>query len=107
MEIETLYVAEYSKSQGCFHVETLAECLSANRRIVAARAAVDYVPFALCASMSLANAACGAMERLQRQCGGSHQQDQAEACQRESTEIEIERAREESDRLDLAYGVAR
>lgn len=99
------YLCEYSKTQGCFHIETLSQALQANRRIVAARASVDYVPFALCDSYEEASRCVDAMMKMQERCGGSHHDDAAAAFERGIDEEHIEHCRAETERLERAYEV--
>ena len=49
--MEQMYVAEFSSSQGAFHIETLSEAIQNNRELLLNKVdsyTPDYLPFALC-----------------------------------------------------------
>lgn len=60
-----LWVAEFSASQGCFHVDTLDHTLLRNVDAVRRRATNDYQIFGIFETAEQANAACDIMEKKQ------------------------------------------
>jgi len=58
MNIESLWVAEWSEDQKCFNVETLDAILKRNFQIMAEGNGGGYIPFAICKTIREANEAC-------------------------------------------------
>lgn len=53
-----LWVAEYSVSQGCFHIHTVESMMKKNLSAIVERRSSDYLPFAVCKNSDEANRAC-------------------------------------------------
>ena len=62
----TAYVLEYSFSQRCFHVETLAEALETNARAFAENRRVDYIPLGIYPTREAAGKECATLNRGRR-----------------------------------------
>ena len=50
MDLSEIWIVEYSRSQRCFHVETLDETVKANLYIAERGSNTDYIPVAVCRS---------------------------------------------------------
>ena len=62
-----LYVAEYSASQGCFHVDTLQRTLRLNQANALEQRSLDYQIIAICSSDDEAMEFCNQFKQRQRQ----------------------------------------
>lgn len=51
-----LWICEYSPTQSCFHIDTLAKSLEVNRRSLAAGRPADYIPLYIARSSEEARA---------------------------------------------------
>jgi hypothetical protein len=58
MRLNDLYVIEFSRSQGAFHVERLSDVILTNWDLFARRRLVDYVPIGLFPSRETALETC-------------------------------------------------
>jgi hypothetical protein len=61
IDLENIFVAEYSVSQDAFHVSTLGHSIETNRRMIVEKAKNDYQIFWLFETGEEANAACDKM----------------------------------------------
>ncbi len=64
--LKTVWVAEYSHQQRCFHVETLAEALEKNSRGIVNGYALDFIPFAVVNDQATACDLCNRMRKTLR-----------------------------------------
>ena len=61
-----LWVAEYSVSQGCFHIHTVESMMKKNLSAIVEKRSLDYLPFSVCESSSDANKACDMLAKKLR-----------------------------------------
>ena len=64
MDLSEIWIVEYSRSQRCFHVETLDEAVKANLYIAERGLKADYIPVAACRSHGAAVEASEALRAL-------------------------------------------
>ena len=69
LNLESIWLAEYSVTQGCFHIETAREAMRNNLRQITEGWSNSYLPFAVCGSHEEANRACDQLQRLMRERG--------------------------------------
>jgi hypothetical protein len=70
LNLDEIWVAEYSPQQGCFHIETANRAVGSNLRQIMAGWTNSYLVFAVCASTEEANRACDMLAKTMLENGG-------------------------------------
>ena len=63
LNLDEIYFAEYSVTQGCFHIETAREAMRQNLHQIVNGWTNSYLPFAVCGSRAEANRACDVLTK--------------------------------------------
>jgi len=58
LNLDEIYLAEYSVPQRCFHIETACEAIESNLRQMVGSWTNSFLPFAICSSRMEASRAC-------------------------------------------------
>ncbi len=70
MNPENIWLAEYSVTQGAFHIETGREMMESNLRQIVGGWTNNYLLFAVCGSHDEASRACDTLAKAMEQHGG-------------------------------------
>jgi len=63
LNLDEIYLAEYSPQQKCFHVATAEEAMESNLRQILGGWTNSYLPFAVCSSAVEASRACDTLAK--------------------------------------------
>ena len=69
LNLNEIYLAEYSVTQGCFHVETAREAMESNLRQIVGGWTNSYLVFAVCGSHEEAGEACDVLAEAMKKHG--------------------------------------
>jgi hypothetical protein len=84
LNLDEIYLAEYSPEQGCFHIETAREAMESNLKQIIGGWTNSYLPFAFCGSYEEASQACEALRDAQEKRAARQKDIPADADQREA-----------------------
>ena len=71
INLKELWVAEYSATQYCFHIDLLEQSLMKNTRMIAKKANNDYLMFGIFETHEEASMACALMRKIQQEHGSN------------------------------------
>lgn len=70
LNLDEIWLAEFSPGQGCFHVETAERACEINVQQIVTGQATGYIPFAVCSSHAEASRACDVLRVELEKRGG-------------------------------------